>query len=315
MSERDMQDLVSIIERRLGVSWGDVIEWLRQQNGLDELERRLATGDMASIVQSVDEAAAKFAADIHAGYVHAGQETAKWLDGEVEDGLIRFDVANTRAAAWADKNAATLVRGLTTESRETVRQVIADGVRAGANPREIARDLRDSIGLTPSQAQAVANYRTQLETGDYSGALDRALSGAHSDRTIAAAQRADRALTSDQIDLAVERYRSNYVSYRAEVIARTEALRAVHAGNHELYRQAIERGDVDADQLTREWNHAGHGRNSRPGHVEMQDQERGIEEPFENPLTGARLMYPGDPDADVSETACCRCAASTRYVA
>jgi len=314
VSEKDMQELLDIVERALGKSWLDIVEWLRDQNALDDIDARLAAGDHAGVVQAVSDAADRYAADIHAGYVSAGQTTAKWLDGEA-DALIRFDQTNPRATKWAEQNKLELVRGFTQEQRETVSQVITTGVRDGRNPREVARDIRTSIGLTPSQADAVASYRTALEAGDYSNALGRELGADRYDRTLLAAQRDGKTIPSDRIDTMVEAYRKNYISYRATVIARTEGLRAVHAGNEELMKQAIERGDVDADQLTRTWNHASHGKDSRPGHIAMAGKPQPFGEPFTNPITGATLMYPGDPDADPSETVQCRCAVSTRFAA
>ena len=53
----------------------------------------------------------------------------------------------------------------------------------------------------------------------------------------------------------VERYRERYVKYRAEVIGRTEALRAVHAGNYEGYLQAIDEGAINREELQRTVDH------------------------------------------------------------
>ena len=112
----------------------------------------------------------------------------------------------------------------------------------------------------------------------------------------------------------VERYRQNMLTYRAQMIARTEGLRAAHAGNEELFRQAVENGDIGADSLTRHWNHAGHGKNSRPGHMHMQV---GTVKLGENFVTGdgIELRFPGDPEAPPEETIACRCAVSTRFAA
>lgn len=309
-----MQDLIALVEKHLGGSWLDVIDRLRDLNELDDIEERIRSHDYEGAIQGVQDAAEKYAADIHAGYVHAGQTTAKWLDGQVDE-IVRFDVSNDRATKWAKENTATLRDGWSQEMRETVNQVVSTGVQESRNPREIARDLRTSIGLTPSQAAAVDSYRKALESGDFSNALGRELSDGRSDRSVASAQRRGVALDPAQIDGMVERYRQNYVGYRAETIARTESLRAVHAGNEELMQQAIDGGDVDAAQLTRTWNHAGRGKDSRPGHIAMADKPKAFGEPFVNPVTGESLDYPGDPDADPSETVCCRCCLSTRFAA
>lgn len=310
-----MSDLIALVERRLGVSWADIVEWLRQQNGLSELEARLQTGDMASVIRDVDTAAERFAADIHAGYVLSGQKTATSLDEQLPNAIIRFDVTNDRAVAYAEQNKLELVRGLTQEQAETAQRVIVAGVRAGQNPLQTARDLRDTIGLGPNQYDWVTSYRRSLEAGDFSNAMDRALSDGRDDRTVMAAMRNGTAIPPDRIDTMVERYRQNAIAFRAQIVARDSSLRAVHQGNEELYRQAIQRGDVAAKDLIREWLHGAHGQNARPGHVAMDGQRQTFGEKFHNPLTGAMLAFPGDPEADPSETIGCSCAISTRLAA
>lgn len=309
-----MDKLIALLERHLGGSWRDVVEYLRDQNALEDVERRLEAGDADGAIQGVEDAAAKFATDLHAGYTEAGQQAAEWLGDQVDGAIVRFDGVNERAVAWAQANQLETVRAITTEQRDLIRRVIADGVRDGRNPREMARDLRDSIGLTDTQAQYVQNYRNALESQDWANALSRELTDGRSDRSVVAAQRAGRPLTSDQIDTMVERYRRNMVNMRAETIARTEALRVAHQGTEELFRQAIDNGDVEADDLVREWHHASVGRHPRWQHAEMNGQTRPFGEPFKSG-TGVELRYPGDPSAGAGETANCRCVVSTGIAA
>lgn len=309
-----MTQLLDAVERQLGTSWHDVVTYLRDQNELDVVAERVHRGDMEGAIQGVEDAAAKFAIDTHAAYVVAGQTSAKWLDGTLADSVVRFDVQNIRAVAWANRNKLELVREISQEQRDVMRRVISDGVRAGENPIEVARDLRASIGLTDYQARIVANYRRSLESGDLAGALTRELSSGHSDRTIAAAMNRGSALTPAQIDTAVDRYRANWVTFRSETIARTEGLRVAHQGSREAFQQAVDAGDLDVEQLEREWHHASHGKDARPEHEAMDGQKRKLDEAFESG-SGAQLMYPGDPSADASEILNCRCVVSTRLVA
>lgn len=59
--------------------------------------------------------------------------------------------------------------------------------------------------------------------------------------------------------------------------------------------------------LQKVWRHAGHPKIPRPSHIAMHAQVREQDEPFMNPRTGAELMYPRDPEADIKETAGCTC--------
>jgi hypothetical protein len=316
MSERDMSKLLALIEAHLGAGWVEISDWLRDQATVDEIEARLLRGDIAGVIEEVQQAALKFAAEAHHQYVVAGRETASWLDEQVDDRLIRFDETNPRQSRARNATGSSTCTGLRDEQRDEDRnRVLSDGARTGVNPREMARDIRDGLGLTPAQDAAVRSYRSALEAGDFTNALNRELRDARSDRSLVTARREATPLPAEQIDSMVERYRANYIEYRATVIARTEGLRALHEGNEDMFRQAIERGDVEADALVREWNHAGHGPDSRLGHVKLNGTKQPFGEPFVNPITGVSLRYPGDPAAGPGETAQCRCALGTRLLA
>lgn len=316
MSEKDVQRLLAIVERALGAQWLDLGDYLRAlpANQLDEIERRLLAYDYTGVIAQIDDAARVFATAEHEAFTQAGQTAADWLDKQpsLKDTLVRYDVANDRAVVAARRNELERVSGLTQEARLTAQRVIIDGQRAGLNPRDIARDLRDTMTLTPTQAQHVTNYRRALETGDYSNALGRELSSGHSDRAIRTAQRDGSALTPQQIDTAVNRYRDNYVAYRAETVARTESARNVHAGIAEAYQQAIDRGQVSADQLVKEWIPGPRTKDARPMHHahELLAQRPTVTEPFKL-SDGTSMMWPGDPMAGPEQVANCRCTYAT----
>ena len=179
-----------------------------------------------------------------------------------------------------------------------------DGIERGLNPRDQARQFRESVGLTGRQENAVQNYRRALESaaeGD-SAALSRQLRDRRFDRTVQRAARTGKPLTTSQINRMTSRYRQRYIKYRAEVIARTEALRSVHAGTEELYRQAIDAGHVQEQELQRTWISAADER-TRVSHQNLNGMIRGINETF--PGLAGELKYPGDPDAPASETIQC----------
>lgn len=311
-----MKALIAKLEAQLGMSWSDIMDWLRAQNGLDEIEQRLTTGNLDVVVSDLQEAALKFAAETHDAYVAAGKATAEWLDKQLPDSLVRFDVTNHAAVARAQANQLELVSGLADEQRTSIQQVLSDGAAAGTNPRAMARDIRDSIGLTPNQEAAVRSYRNALENGDWSNALGRELSGGHSDRTIVTARDKGAPLSQDQIDLAVERYRGNQLTWRSENIARTEASRHVHQGNDDAFAQAIANGDVEADQLEGEWVPGPKTKNARPDHraQSLLSQRPTHGETFDMP-DGTRMKHPGDPAGGAANCASCRCTKSTRLVA
>jgi len=201
-----------------------------------------------------------------------------------------------------------LIRNFTADQREATRSALTDGIRRGLNPRDQARMFRDSIGLTGRQQAAVNNYRRLLEEGN-SEALQRQLRDRRFDPTVRRAIRTGEPLTTAQIDRMVSRYSDRMRSYRATVIARTEALRAVHQGTEELYRQAIDEGHLNSDQLMRTW-HDADDRRVRASHNRLDGLERRIGDTF--PGDEGPLRFPGDPEAPAAETVQCRCVLSTR---
>lgn len=306
------RDVLDGAESGLSKDYLDVIAWLRSQKTIEQIAEMIRTHQLDDILSADDLAAAakSFGASLNAEYVDAANGVADYIADQLEQ-PITFDQTNYRALNRMRSNSLDTVRAISAEQRDVVRAALSDGVEQGMNPLETARMLRGSIGLTEYQQGIVANYRAKLVAGDRS-ALDYELRDARHDASVNAAADGRRALTSDQIDAMTGRYQNNLLGYRAEVIGRTEALRVVHQGAHDMWTQAVDDGDVDKDSVTRKWKHASRGKNSREGHQAMDGDSRGIDEPFENPDTGASLMFPGDPDADISETAQCRCIAITR---
>ena len=208
-----------------------------------------------------------------------------------------------------NRNTLRMVRGFSSEQRTVTRNALARGIREGLNPRDVARTFRDSIGLTKTQEQWVANYRRSLSTLDRD-ALSRALRDKRFDRTVAAAIADGRPLSTTQIEAMVKRYSERMVKYRSEVIARTEALRSVHQGTEAMYEQAIQNGELKADSLSREWNTANDER-VRESHASMHGQVQPFGQPFVSGA-GNLLNYPGDPEAPAEEVIQCRCVVGTR---
>jgi hypothetical protein len=94
----------------------------------------------------------------------------------------------------------------------------------------------------------------------------------------------------------------NGLLLRAETIVRTEMNRILNQSNQMRAEQYKEEGV----EVVKVWQHSG-AENPHPGHPEMNGQERPIDEPFDNPVTGNQLMYPNDPAAPASETVNCGC--------
>jgi hypothetical protein len=312
MDDAAMVTLTATTAGRIDRAWMVAMQHLRDENPVDGIVARRAMGQPAII--GVEQTASWYAAQQHGAYITAAQAMARTLGADVvRKKLLGFEATDPPAVRWAQANALDQIREITEGQRAAIREIEVAAARAGINPIEVARKIRDVIGLTDKQTAMVDSYRRSLESGAYQAALDRQLSSAVSDRTIAAAMARDVELSPAQIDKAVERYRSNAIAARAETIARTEGLRVAHQGSQETIRQAIDRGDVAAEQVVRTWNHhpGKRGLHDRDFHVSMHGQQRGWDEPFVSGHDN-ELMYPGDPAAPGSETIRCACVVTVR---
>lgn len=139
---------------------------------------------------------------------------------------FRFDAERSRASEWAQKEAGLLIKEIVEEQRNVVKDYISRSMLGEFSPQEVARGLRDTIGLTMQQASWVSNFRSR----EIKAGLDRGLGIAEA---IAAAEKP------------TERYHDRIHRYRTETIARTEILRANTEGRREAWQQGVEDGFID----------------------------------------------------------------------
>jgi len=145
-----------------------------------------------------------------------------------------FDRSRPEAADWARKEAAELVTNITEDQRAVIRSFVGASLDQGEAPRDVARGLRNVVGLTEQQEGWVSrHYDRQLSQG-----LSRGL-------TPARAQELAQAST--------DRYHSRVFKYRTETIARTEILRASQEGRRQAWGQGIQQGFI-SPSASKQWS-------------------------------------------------------------
>lgn len=235
--------------------------------------------------------------------------------GEIKT-VFQFDVRNPAAEAWLKDYSASLVTEIVDDQRNMIQQVMARGLAAGNNPRDIALDLVGRIGpngqrtggfigLTSTQADWVQNYSDALASDSPTDALNYSLRDARFDPAVQRAEDNDVPLTQDQIDTMTMSYTNRALRYRAEGIARTESMAALHEAQGQAVGQAIDTGAVDPNNIEEVW-HATKDKRTRESHVEMDGQTVKYGEMFISGL-GNELAYPGDPDGPAEDVINCRC--------
>lgn len=309
-----IDQLLASAEPRIANIFSSAIRELKDQLDLDQLEKLIAEGRVNEALDVIMGVAQALGSASNIVFITSGQSTAQFL-ASAGVGRVVFDIVNERAVQQMAASSLRLIRAFTSEQVGTVRAALVSGIQQGLNPRDVARNFRDVVGLTETQAAAVLNFRRLLErvgdaeAQDQREALTRALRDQRYDRTIERAVASGQPLSRQQIDRMVTRYGERYVKYRAEVIGRTEALRSVHQGVEEAYNQAFDRGILMPWEVEQQWNTSIDGR-ERPSHHDLHRMRLPVGRPF--PGRASPIRYPGDPEAAAEETVQCRCRLTRR---
>lgn len=306
MTDEEMLTLLSNGEADMNRVWQEIIAYLRQTNQIDDIEQALAQGRYDDVVSNLQQAADRLAEEWVRQFVVAAGAAARATTAD-SGRMFSFDSSNPVAVRMLNAQRLDMIANFSSEQKELVRSILSRGIAEGTNPRAMAREIWSSLGLTPMQEQIVANYRMALESGQYSDAMGRALADGRYDRTLRGRRTP---LSDDQIDSMVENYRGRWRAYRAETIARTQALSAMHEGSDELYRQAVASGELLDGELECTWSAAMDAR-TRDSHRAMNGQRQPFGMPFISG-NGVSLRYPGDPNAPAKESVNCRCVKQTR---
>jgi hypothetical protein len=311
-TESGLRVQIAAAEAAIAESWRGNVEWLRSRKTLREIADLLESRRLTEIVSdaNLERFATAIAGATVKEYMEAAQVVADYLARKLEH-PVTFDPTDGRAMVRIQANTLELVREVTDETHAVIRNAIRDGIELGLNPRTHARLIRGSIGLTEKQQATVSAFRRKLVSNDGS-ALDNVLRDKRFDRSISRAAASGEPLSGAQIAKMVARYQDNWVRYRSEAIARTEALRSVHEGVEDMWGEVLDRGDIARDDVERTWRHKNVGQDPRENHIAMNGQKRAIGEYFLSP-SGAKLLYPCDPNAPAKETVHCRCCVITRF--
>lgn len=235
----------------------------------------------------------------------------------------RFDARNLRAEEYLRKNRYALVQGITADAVDGLRTRLTQNMTDGVSPRKAALDIIGRInratgrreggllGLTQKQSQYADNALAQLRSGDPAQMrqyLTRTARDRRFDRTVLAAIKAEKPVSTSDATRITNRYRDILLNKRGETIARTELLRSLHAAQDEGMQQLIDNGQFGADDVVRTWDSAT-DKDTRDTHRSADGQQRN-NDTFT--IGGYPMRYPGDDQfAPAEEVINCRCRVST----
>jgi hypothetical protein len=327
-----------------------VFAYLEGQAGvpLQTLIDALMSGDAGKVLQAISAAGAI----TPTAPIKTGLQDALWAAGvatvsnlappgttpPVVRAEFHFDRVNPTLVGWLQSYELDLIKQIDGGTRESIRDILVEQMLKGDGPQKAASRIKEVIGLTKRQANAVGAYRKELETfhlkrsadgwklgskvdmvnghpvfrigpdGDpMDGVMERRLRDFRYDRQLIRAIETRKPLKPEQIDKMVAAYARKYRMYRARNIARTESLRATNVGVQEAYRQAIAKGVIAEDVVRRFWIVGKDERTCAVCAPIPKMNEGGVKfaQPFATPA-GPVMMGPIHPQ--------CRCSIFIRWV-
>lgn len=325
----DIEALAEKLEPALARAVRDLIKDHVGSVDLGKLEEALRSGQsyqVLDIIGDVDPVKAQAVRDALQNAVWAGGALAV-QSPVLTEARFAFNRLNPHLITWLEGYSLNLIRDIGEGTRAAVRTTLVEGMRAGKNPIQQAREIKQSVGLTERQAKAVQNYRKELETfhlkrGAKSWGLgnerstkggitvhdvdpktgkprdgieQRRLRDQRYDGKLKRAMETRKPLKPEEIDKMVSRYQERMIKARAQTIARTESLRATNVGVAETWRQAIADGKVDGNLVRKQWVLAKDERTCAECHgIAKAQPKRGIplDALFQNPKGRGPLKFP-----------------------
>lgn len=319
----DLEPLIEQWAPEIRKAFLDAVYAIRNSVDLEALVRAIRDGDVDRAMAEVNLDPAVWRpvdAALSQAFEAGGTATVGSLRPARTDAGARlhvlFDARNITAESWLRTHSSNLIREIADDQRTAIRDHLTAGMAKGEGPRKVALDLvgrtnpttkkREGgvIGLLASQEKWVRNYEEELVNLSQN-ALSRKLRDKRFDRTVAKAIKDGTPLSPDQVAKMVNAYRQRALKARAESIARTEAMSALNKSKTEGVDQAIAKGAVAPQYITKKWKSAMDTR-VRETHVHLNGQVVPYTGKFRS-TSGAELDFPGDPTAPASERVQCRC--------
>jgi hypothetical protein len=227
----DPREFGDALEPELRLSFLDAVDAALQLLDAGELVDLIRRGQQREIVLLVERLFAEGFVPSSARYVQAmlaaataaGASAVGATGMAVTAGLERL---SPRVLEFVRREGGARVTGLGLDAIRAVQEVMERGITEGIGAQAMGRRIRQSIGLLPSHSRALEVYAAGQERLVEAGTMREATATRN-----------------------VETYRRRLLNYRAEMIARTEAMNAAHGGLVEGWRANIEAGWLPGDSL------------------------------------------------------------------
>lgn len=297
---------------------------------VDEMVKAIEAGDFETLYKMTGITPAVFdnlLTEIEKTYAEAGTATVKDWPKVIRTGvglfIPSFNMRNTAVENELSVYSSEFITNITDEIKENIRTILTEGQARGDNPRSTALNIVGRIdpttkkrvggviGLSSNQVKWVVDVRKYLE-GLNKMYLQLGLRDKRFDSIVQKAIETGQPLSAGKISQIVTAYEQKALKFRADAIARTEAIGAINRAETAAIRQALDEGQITKNMVRKWWDDTGDMR-TRKTHLEMgrkysKDKAIPIDEPFIFP-DGQKCMYPGDTSMGLSarEVINCRC--------
>lgn len=314
MPANRFDELIEHWDSQLRKAFLESVQKIKQQARLDQITKMLENGDIESAVRAVglDPASFRpFDKTFQAAYEAGGIATADLAPARLQ---FQFNIRNPAAEDWLRRYSSKLITEVFDDQRQMIRNFLTDGLARGANPRQTALDLVGRIGrnglrqggvigLTETQMRWYLNYAHEL-IDDPKATLKRALRDKRFDKLILRYAKSDDLIPPETAAKMLRAYQNRALRYRAETIARTETLTALHQAQNQAIEQMIQSGAVTRDQVKSIWRATKDNR-VREAHRDLSGRSAPFGAAFHSEL--GPIRFPGDPEATPANTINCRC--------
>lgn len=251
--------LAALVELRDNLPDVEELLYAIEYGSVDDIVNALQIDELENLVYGIgmdkdtfifsDELLKIFNAGAMAGFFALPVDTQKvWAYNSIGERVTTFMEQDT--AQFARE----LVESTKAGAYTAVTRIMAETSDNAARIKEI----RQLIGLTSDQAQAVLNFRRQLETRQVLGFTPpdgRRLDIL--DQTLIRQHMQSNTLSTEQIDEMVNKYFESLLNKRALDIAYTESMNAVNNGQQIMWEQGMDAGVFNDDTARKFWLTAG----------------------------------------------------------
>lgn len=223
-----IHDTADMFIKRLTDGIEIVLSDLKKEINISEIESALERNDpvyLINIINFEDNLDSKFMKQYTkvADAIMATTGTEAWNRLNIP---ISFNIRNPYAELYIAQHGAELVTAVSEETKAAIRAIVLDGFESGKPPRQMAKQIRNLVGLTERDAKAAFRYWKTLAE--------------------------DFELSTDQINRMSEGYSARLLRRRAENIARTETINAANQGTLNSWRTAQDEGYI-LPETQKEW--------------------------------------------------------------